>query len=493
MSSGHSTNANFYLIFSRAWELFFGAIIAFFPLSKMSISRLYRESLSMTGLIMIVWSIVFFDDQTPFPSFYTLMPVLGTCLIIAFADTNSFVSRFLSNKVFVFIGLISYSLYLWHQPLFAFLRMKTVGDPTLFMFIAAIVVAFIFALISWKFVEAPFRNRVLINRVSVFTFSGVSIVSIIIVGLAGHFNHGFEQRFDQLEFADTMKPSPFRERCHTKGVNYLKPSEACTYFGKKISWASFGDSHTVELAYALATRLKTYDTGLVQLSFSSCAPALMLEVKRLGCSNWIKESLDFLEKNKNIQNILLGFRYSSFLYGKQLKTYPNPPNQNPATNFTDSFLASSSRDLRELYWESLEEIILRLSRAGKKVHILYPIPELPLDINAMVTPFSIFGGAKAFDLDRTTTAMYYFTRNEFILSKLDALPYGDNLHAIRPFDIMCSDKFCPAVKGKNALYFDDNHLSLFGGQLVIDSIDIEEQKRDKIFVATVTDNSSGPM
>jgi peptidoglycan/LPS O-acetylase OafA/YrhL len=483
----NAVDANFYLIFSRAWELLFGSIVAFVSLQKLSLPRWKSDILSCVGLLMVVFSIAFFDEKTPFPSFYTLIPVLGTCMIILFATPKSYVARYLGSRIIVFVGVLSYSLYLWHQPLFAFLRLKTIGEPSFSVFIGAIVATFILALVSWKFVEQPFRNRVKFDRIAIFRLTTLSIIMFTVIGLSGHLKQGFEHRFDTVNYADTIKFSPKRDKCHTRGIDFLQPSEACTYFGQNITWASFGDSHTVEPAYALATRLKPYDNGLVQLSFSSCAPALKFDVKRLGCSKWINDSLDYLEENKNIKNILLGFRYSAFLYGEQLKDYPNPPNIDPRGHFTAEFLDSESRDLREVYWDSFNEIISRLLKAGKNVHILYPIPELPIDINTIVSPFSIFGGGVVYDLDHTTSADYFFSRNDFILGKLDSLSYGKNLYAIKPFEIICKDGFCPAVKDNKALYFDDDHLSLSGARLVADEIDIENQTLNHR-VASATEN-----
>ena len=76
------------------------------------------------------------------------------------------------------------------------------------------------------------------------------------------------------------------------------------------------------------------------------------------------------------------------------------------------------------------------------------------------------------DLERTTSVEYYLSRNKFILNKLDSLPYGEKLHAIRPFDILCDGGFCPAIMNNKALYFDDNHLSTFGAELIADSINL---------------------
>ena len=408
LSSNNFVDANFYLIFSRAWELFFGSAIAFVSLNKIKVARWEREAISCVGLIMIAYSILLFDRDTPFPSFYTLIPVLGTCFIIVFANHESFVGRILSNKILVFIGLLSYSLYLWHQPLFAFTRLKSVGEPSKYMFIAAVILTFFLAYLSWRYVEKPFRNKSIFSRYIIFRYSTLSITFFLLMGLAGHFYKGFEQRFDVQSYAGSIVYSPKRDDCHTVGSDYLRPRDACTYFGENITWASFGDSHTVEPAYALAKRLEVHNDGLIQLSFSGCPPSLLFEVKQPGCTQWVKESLLYLEENKNIENILIGFRYSAFLYGDQLNSYPNLPDVDPKYLFN----SPSDDSSRNIYWNSLEEIISRLLKAGKKVHVLYPIPELPLDISKAAMPFSILGSSTMLNLSEATSSGYYFKRNK---------------------------------------------------------------------------------
>lgn len=469
-------DANFYLIFSRAWELGLGSIIAFSNSYTLSIRKWIREAIGFLGLSLIVYSIVFFDKQTPFPSFYALIPVLGTCAIIIFSDCNTYVGRFLSNKLFVSIGLISYSLYLWHQPLFAFLRMKTLGEPQLIFIIGAIALTFVLAFLSYKYVEIPFRNKSAIPRGSIFRYSAASISLILLIGVSGHLYKGFDSRFNNM-YAETIKFSPKRKECHTRGSKYLKPEDACKYFGGNITWASFGDSHTVEPAFALAKNIEKDGEGLLHLSFSGCPPALLFDVNMPGCSNWIKESLVYLENTDTIEHVLLGFRYSAFLYGDQLKSYPEVPNQDPVNQFTKLYQRSTTEDRREIYWQSLNEIITRLLKSGKTIYLLYPIPELPVHISKAVTPFSVFSKKSMLDLEKATTSEYYFSRNEFIIRKLDALHYGNNLHAIKPFDILCDSKYCPAASNGKALYFDDDHLSTVGAEKLIGNSIIMDYKK----------------
>lgn len=175
--------ANFYLAPSRVWELFTGSIAAFILLKK---NNLKNNFISTLGLVAIVFSIFYFNKSTPFPSFYTLIPVIGTFLIIVYGSEETFIARFLSNKIFVSIGLISYSAYLWHQPLFAFTRIKLAQEPSNLVTIALIIINFVLAYISWKFVEKPFRSKNnKINRKKIFTYSIFAILLTVTIGLVG--------------------------------------------------------------------------------------------------------------------------------------------------------------------------------------------------------------------------------------------------------------------------------------------------------------------
>jgi len=469
------TDANFYLIFSRAWELFAGALIALTSIDKANIKPLQRDALGITGLALILYAMFVFDENTLFPSFYTLIPVIGSVFIIAFSHSNTLVGKLLSNRLFVTIGLISYSLYLWHQPLFSLLRLKSIGEPSVNLFILAITLTFLLAFLSYRYIEQPFRKKKLStkkNRLSVLQYAGISISFFIVIGLIGVANRGFQSRFSDTPYIDSIKFSPKRKACHYNSKTVNPPEYSCRYFGKNVTWATLGDSHTVEPAYALARLLKPKNEGILHLSFSGCIPALLIESNKKGCAPWFKKALNYLENNQDINNVLIGFYYNGLLYGNHRKYYPEIPNENPRSKLTDQYQHLTAEEIRELYWQGFKKTVERLLTSGKKVYIQYPIPELPTHISNLLTPFSIFGGGLRYDPIKTTTAEYYFTRNAYILKKLDSLNYGNNLQAIKPFELLCDGKFCPAVKNGKALYFDSGHLSVAGAMILLSESNI---------------------
>ena len=172
--------ANFYLAPTRAWELFAGSIAAFFVQKR---GVLKNNVLSLLGITAIFFAIFAYDKTTPFPSLYALMPVLGVVLIILFGNEETIVAKILSTKILVRLGLISYSSYLWHQPLFAYTRRaKGNLDLQIITDFVLIFITFVIAYLSWRFIEKPFRNR---NFLSTKTLFGLSFIMLIIVILLG--------------------------------------------------------------------------------------------------------------------------------------------------------------------------------------------------------------------------------------------------------------------------------------------------------------------
>ena len=198
--------ANFFLLPTRAWELGIGALCAL-VLREGRVRA--RPLLAGLGLGLIVVSIFVFDDETPFPSLYALAPVGGTALVILFAQAGSPVARLLSLRAMVGIGLVSYSAYLWHQPLFALARVRSLVHPSPELMLGLVLVTFVLAYLSWRFVEQPFRGSgsVLPTRASVFAASGAAAAGFVGIGLYGEASAG---RFDAWIAANPERASVYR-------------------------------------------------------------------------------------------------------------------------------------------------------------------------------------------------------------------------------------------------------------------------------------------
>ncbi len=169
---------------SRAWELAIGAFCAIISSQdKWTVrNKNVRQLLGIIGLALISISVFFFDSHTPFPGFYALFPTLGSALILIYAKNDTFVGKLLSHKFFVGIGLISYSLYLWHQPIFAFYR-NYVEQPSAVAMLFLVFLSLALSYCSWKYIESPFRDVHRFSQKKIFTLGGISSLFFILLGI----------------------------------------------------------------------------------------------------------------------------------------------------------------------------------------------------------------------------------------------------------------------------------------------------------------------
>ena len=174
--------ANFYLTPTRAWEIFAGSIAAFI-VDKRGVRK--NNFLAILGLVAIIFSIFGYDENTPFPSIYTLIPVLGVVLLILYAEKDTIVAKLLSIRVFVGVGLISYSAYLWHQPIFAYTRIYnqeiSISNEIRFVLI---FVTLLIGFLSWRYIERPFRAKSNFSKSLIITMSVVSVTIFLFMAYA---------------------------------------------------------------------------------------------------------------------------------------------------------------------------------------------------------------------------------------------------------------------------------------------------------------------
>jgi len=277
-------SANFYLAPTRAWELLAGSIAAFL-VSRHGVKG--NNLLAALGLAGIVYAILAFDKFTPFPSLYALAPVGGTVLIILFADRTTWVAKLLSTRGFIGIGLISYSAYLWHQPLFAFARIRSYEQSGTAVLLGLGVVSLLLAWFSWRYIEQPFRKgaaSVLPRRNQVFS---ASLVGLLAFGMTGWFiqsQDGFPDRLTP-EQQNILAWERFdRDQAYQRGrcfmmanLNHTQFDEGCLGTGETVIW---GDSY----AAALTSGWRIMDPGIGQRTASACPPLLGVDMpERPNC------------------------------------------------------------------------------------------------------------------------------------------------------------------------------------------------------------------
>lgn len=251
-----NSDLNFYLPFSRFWELAVGSMLAYRELNhKSSVEGFASKSLPMLGLYLIAYSILFFDGKTPHPSFYTVLPILGVALIIGFASKDELVGKLLGSKPFVWVGLVSYSAYLWHFPAFAFSRIDS-SEPNISDKLVLICGIFFLSLLSYNFIEKPFRNTKAVGTKLFVTL--ILVCASVSVGFAivTQERDGFPSRFplgwSNFELDEGKLRQGFWKYFDDNKQSLATPSST------KVNVYIFGNSHSADFLGALFTQREFY-------------------------------------------------------------------------------------------------------------------------------------------------------------------------------------------------------------------------------------------
>jgi hypothetical protein len=240
-------NAGFFLLPARGWEILFGAIVAQHIKDKSPdkiVSQWVAQALSIIGLILVLIPIFLFTLDTANPVFL-MLPAGGTVLLIVFARKGTVAHTVLSCRPLVTIGLISYSAYLWHQPIFSFTRSWLIVEPPPLIMATLSIGIFILAYGSWKLVETPFRNGLATSRAAILLVSVGGSLSCIVFGLTGHFGGGFPVREEALSLKDYQPDNYILE---TESLSVLRSLSHDPGYGYTIAHNAFDDELWFDLS-----------------------------------------------------------------------------------------------------------------------------------------------------------------------------------------------------------------------------------------------------
>jgi len=457
-------NANFYLAPTRVWELFSGSIVAFIILKRGVKSNNF---LSLVGLTLIVFSIFAYDENTPFPGFYALVPVLGVVLLLLYGDKLTHVAKLLSTKGFVGIGLVSYSAYLWHQPLFAFTRIRSVDNPSTNLMLLLVVTSIVLACFSWKFIEMPFRNNTYFKRKHIFTLSVICSVTLILFGLAGNFNGGFTKRINGW---DDLKKIPNVESsfCHNAGrrtASQLLDNDFCKIGKGSLGLAIIGDSHAGALFDYANEYLKTKNISALAISGGYCAPIINGFEAGGGCANTIENAFQRILNDDQISNVVLIAEWAIYTQGFRFTDTPRlwGDKQGKSQNISDNVNAFS---------RSFSATIERLLDANKKIFVIYPVPEFYQHSHDWLGEQTLRGASvdisSAISSLPTISKNDYNKRNDEVFDVFDN--HNENVTFLQVYDLFCSEEECKQYNEDMVLlYSDSNHVNYYGAKLIIDT------------------------
>jgi len=438
---------SFFLATTRAWELLIGGVLAIEGIPKVR-HKVGANFLALLGLGLIAYAVFTFSAVTPFPGWHALYPCLGTALIIySGMNAETLVGRLLSTRPMVFVGLISYSLYLWHWVIIAFtkhyLERPLNGRET----VAVIVLPFLVASLVWKFVENPFRGKGAIGT-RTWIFAGAATIAMLfaVFGLSAFLSKGFPTRFSGEARLLMNARDDFwnrRDECDGKICHVGTP-------GTKETFLLWGDSHAGALAPAFE-HLALADNVAGAVAFqSSCAPLLQMKRYDAGgkdCTEFGKSVLDYIDSH-NIKDVFLHgrwARYTESTWHEQDLPVLLAPDLRPEENCA-------------VFEKLMRSTLAELRKRNLNVVIIASVPEVWKDVPTTLARIALSGK----QIDLAPRRDQFMKRQESAFRLLTSAADDYSVQIVYPHLTLCSALECSVEKDQWPLYVDDDHLSVHG-------------------------------
>jgi len=470
--SYYFSNANFFLIPTRAWELIAGALLALWEQENKNNIRAKFETdrvvsiMPKLGLLAIIASLFCFDESTPHPSLLTAIPVFGVVAIVRYSTPTDVVFRLLSSKPMVWIGLISYSLYLWHFPIFAFLRLQEISLGHIGR-IAVLLSSVVFAYLSYRYVEQPFRHRLRKNTRSALGVLCAAWILILIAQLYIYKNDGLPARLGLVsELFSAAEPNNIVNGDYKIGSN-------------RPTLISVGDSHAEMLSVAI--RSHAHQSGYNFSQYIRPACPLIKNVNRfddgkLGspCNPEIVQHWHSHIQNYQHPIIILSMRMSLYVTGER---YDNGEGGvEPGGKILITTDSQPSMNIEGVA-KQLRSTIAELLDKNIQVVLIYPIPEMGWHIPKKMKK-ALSSVPTALKLDQYRKMELHIKQEKFLKrsksarSIYDSIPNHPQLLRIYPEELFCSEvnEVCLAHDDFGLFYSDDNHLSPYAANLLVTKI-----------------------
>jgi peptidoglycan/LPS O-acetylase OafA/YrhL len=469
-------NTAFYWAPMRAWELLIGAMLAIRVLPAPRTGAV-REGLAVLGITLIVWSAVTYSRETPFPGASALVPCLGAAMVIqsGIGGTPPAFAKLLSLRPVVFIGLISYSLYLWHWPILVFAEYYLESELGWQKNLAAFLLMILLSAASWRYVEKPFRGRrPVLGRRGLFAASGALTAITAGFGVLAVATSGFPQRFPaklaEIESLAQLETPELEQACFFTTLQKARAGEFCRLgadAGATTDFVLWGDSHGGALASAFHDHAARHRVSVISAIYNSCPPLLGVTRHYTGstyrCREFNDEVLRHIARSERVKAVVLVARWALSAEGKRLEREGKP------TVYIKDDLSSeiSLEENRMAFKRGLERTIAALRETGKDVLLVEQIPEIGYDVPRLLAKAYVNGG----DLDIVLpTTQQYSERQRYVSAVFREMEQEYGARIVRTQDLFCADGLCGIEEDGLPLYSDDNHASRIGAARIVDKV-----------------------
>lgn len=458
----HKPLIAFYLIKTRAWELLAGGVVCLWA-NNISMPPVIRKFFEWLGFILIIASVVIFDQTSQWPGWRALIPVIGTVLVLVAARQSSW---WTGTKLAQWFGDCSYSLYLWHWPIAVMLVFLNLKGHLLGV-VFGLILTLLLGWLSYRYVETPTRIN-LSEKPMAFSFS-LLLSGIVIVGALGalvRWQDGFPNRVSpetNAVFDEALNKNPRLEECASPAFGIMskdKPVPNCTYGDEGVIKAvMIGDSHSSSLITSLKAAFGRGDVAQWAANACPIASGVNSNNKMHKCSDFLAWVLTEAKKLPSNVPVVLVNRYSVYLYG------PNevdPPLMNLIAQFEFEGAGFKSTKYSEKMRGGVLKAVCELSK-DREVYIVRPVPEQGFNV-----PMSM-GRSMMLHMPRRISVSrdQYNKRNAFALETLDLAAKECGAKILDPVPYLCDEKTCWGDVDGMPIYFDDDHLNERGSQILI--------------------------
>lgn len=311
------SSAAFFLLPARAWELLTGSLLSVL-MAERAVPHRSGRMVAMMGLAAILCGAWGYDVGTAFPGENALLPCLGAAAVI-YGSADGAVGKLLSVRPLVFVGRISYSLYLWHWPILVFARKLTIRPLTELESLLCVVLSMVAAIVSWKYVEQPFRSKTpLLTRRRVFSLSFASLTLLTASGVYIHASGGVSSRFstavvslDSGSFDRELREAERESVCWSR-------DDGAIIYGARVEprFAVIGDSHSNIIALKLGALAKERGESLRHFYQYGAAPLLGVRfASNPGADTRIEEAVEAVVTSESIETVILVARWAYVIHG----------------------------------------------------------------------------------------------------------------------------------------------------------------------------------
>lgn len=465
----------FFFPLARAWELLIGAVLVS-PSGRQEQKSIHGD----VGLLLIVAAMVFTSGSGPalFPGVGPVAVAIGTGLILRFG-AGRYGRRFLTLRPVVGMGLISYSAYLWHQPLFALAAARQLEpfDPlvqlALQLGIATLSIAI--AVVSWVFVEEPVRRHNVswfAGRARVLWISAIGSLVIFLVGLGIYVADGLPSRVTP-EVAGVSSAkiyNPWRGRCDANRAGKVPqhPVPACSLEGSAPLVYLYGDSHAAMIWGSLRDELLAAGHAGYVATQGGCPAlpglAVIGDPRAVSCDSFARASMADMIARPEDSILVVALRWPFYVEGARFDNGIGgvETGENNATVPLATLAEAFDEGVRRARVLGLMKSALVDLARSHRVVLIYPVPEAGWDVPAHLAKMGMFG---VFPQRLSLPQELAVRRASEVEEMLDSLN-GQNVLRVRPRDIFCDGQTCALNDGSVSFYADNNHLSAEGSALV---------------------------